>query len=818
MLHAGGYRRLGIGRGEVTVATRSERGLRPEARGVPWFMLVGDQQRALRVLLETLWRATKDLPGPGQWGVDPEPWVQSRLSGAAERDQATSRILLLGGGRGSGKTTVARSLNRLLSRRWHEGEWGGEDTAHLESLADELARSVVVLEPLSLADSPTDTNILAALLARIEARLFPALSRDRVSSIGGDSSRHEAVLDLLRLQNDVAMAWNGNLGDRKSELDPDNYAMEELRIERIRLQLRDRFAAVLRRAARDALGLEHPSMFLMIVDDLDVSPTQITDVVERLRMVNVPELAVLLVGDIEMIETTFRLHYADGFASSTSARLDSRSIGMSVQELATYTNSLARSALRKHVPLDQRVLLQYLTPQQALQVRPFFEEPAETTRMGLSTLGDKLDQALVAYLPAPSALAQGYPQALAEGAAERIPIAAQCYRMREFLCPTREGATEPELKSWYTGSWVLADSPRVAVDHWRTLEDLIEDRSGQPAGDWSSRGHRTEMYPPTCVADERYRADPRLRELYLRLAWERIDANTALWSEHAPISDAVRARVLTEGNLEALQLSVFHWVRKFDPSDPASPTKRSTETVNDQPGAQPRRVVYYTRHLDIEYGVKGTVVAPEDAGPLVAAEDLLSLQFRTAAAQATVLRHRDHLQWVVEPDPTVESVPDGSPSRRQLTDEEAARPRVAASWEDKDRARGTPWRIPRYRTLRQVEQFGHVWNLYLNAADTPTPVELAQAWIVCHTESLLGGRPLELWGVTVEGLERDPGHALTTAWSRTRPLLDWLADISKGPDSRQWDRFVQMVAMDWTSTVTSLQDRYELGAHQPPEG
>jgi hypothetical protein len=149
--------------------------LRPEARPFGRLTLDREQneavQRILRMLnsaIEMIDRSSTRKGGNAArstiWEVDPE---------------RSSRIVLLSGERGTGKTTVLLSMMkdcRDIGEHKREVERAGPklpgkgDPEFLEK----VAQRTIWLEPLDMETLPTTTNLLAAILARVEnvARMF----------------------------------------------------------------------------------------------------------------------------------------------------------------------------------------------------------------------------------------------------------------------------------------------------------------------------------------------------------------------------------------------------------------------------------------------------------------------------------------------------------------------------------------------------------------------------------------------------------------------------------------------------------------------
>ena len=813
-----------------TTNGRYEHGLRPEARTVWLDTLTADQERAFEALVGLVDAATKDLPDKAEWGNEP------RYDRGLDPKQV-SRVLLLGGGRGCGKTTVAQTLQEALDpdlaesiysrERWPEEEEKVTDRRNrVRDRVKGLSQQIIPLEMLRMNDTPTGTNVLAAVLARIEQLVFPHLTREDVRSTTGDRRQHDAVLDLLRLQTDVAIAWDGNLRERRGNLDPDNYAMEEMRAERVRLQLQDRFQTVLRRTARESLGHKEPAMFLLVVDDVDMDPASLLQLLERLRMVAAPEMLVLLVGDIEPIETAFRMHFAHRYRESTPY-ISPADIAMAPQEMAAMTNLIARSALRKYVPYHQRVMLQpRLRARDALEVRPL--------RQGLDVedIRSMMTEVWVAYPPVPCRV-------------DADKATASTITLHDFVFPEKEAKrggesaeqqTEADRTSteeteedhskteryWYVGSRLLADSPRVAVDMWYAVSDARATGSGTGP---SRRPDRVDGYGPTRPERNAEQLDPRLHTFVRRLALERVDANSRLWPKEPTTKDwEATQRLLRDGDMTGFPLTAEH-----DFISRKNQTLR-LQRPKPEPGAGDPRyeetVIRWSRHHDLAFRVRGKVATRVDVGPLVLATDLASLEDRAVAERAMASRDEWELAWVcveqpVEqaslPVPTSTATPEQGPadaggqSPPNDTSTTAYDGNASAKAASEPHCEGTPWETPRYRTIRQIEQFGYEWNAFLDARPRPdvTPTdaqrarELADAWVVIHTSVLFGDervvpagkafgddqlettrqRLLDLIGRAADRISPDDwATEVTTAWVRSVERV--LQTV--GTDLRQW--------------------------------
>ena len=701
-------------------------GLRPEARSVDFAELTLQQTDAFERVLRLLRAATIDLPSADEWRSDPlDPkrnWDEPR----------SSRVIFLDGDRGAGKTTVAASVRQsLITGDLGEAptdERRKNDYVKAKEHLTEVGKRIILLDTLGMENAPADTNILAALLARIEQRLFPQQALNE-SSFAGEPDYHEAVLQLLRLQTDVALAWNGNLEQRMGRLDPDNYAMEELRVERVRLQLRDRFSSVLRNVARDTLHdtSRNPRLFLLVVDDVDLNPNQVMGLLDRLRMVGVPELAVLLIGDLNVLEMVFRLEYGVKFLDRGRAAALTLNETMK-QEFIAETNGLALAALRKHVPSRQRVKLQLIDLERALDLVPL-RRPDDNRK-----LRDLLGQL---HVP------------LGKPATDEQWLALDQLMGRE----------------WYAGASALADSPRTVVDLWNLLAEIVAHDGGDHAPEsWPAP-------PPGLLAvgeDECLE----LRAFFAQSGWRRL-ASGELPSEVIARAESAHQRdLMDKGNMSGLDIFARH---TFDIPNDERPSTRVSRTRPgswaESEGSGP--AVAYTRYHGLEFYARqpsgpGFSLDPYTVGPLVLAEDLLSLAQDRPEPESIVVRSKlgGDLAWVL--------MYDGDPEERL-------------------------WAIPDYRLVRQIQDFGRRWNLFLDqfTSTVATAEQLVLAWVMIHTQVLAGLEAHENWSPS----------SVTTKRSQDQVVAVWTRLHAEAEDRSSW---AGSVGRDWLSTVKRLLLSYDL--------
>jgi hypothetical protein len=127
------------------------------------------------------------------------------------------------------------------------------------------------------------------------------------------------MLDFTKLQHDVALAWDGNIEKRAANVDPDVYAVEVLRAEQNRLRLDQRISKSLNDLHKLFIkpcrgDVEH--LFVLPIDDSDLNPHRCLELIKLIRLLNVPRLFILLLGDLWLIRHFMNFKYFQSIGGS----------------------------------------------------------------------------------------------------------------------------------------------------------------------------------------------------------------------------------------------------------------------------------------------------------------------------------------------------------------------------------------------------------------------------------------------------------------------------------------------------------------------
>jgi hypothetical protein len=426
-----------------------QRLLRPEAGPLELKALDASQTQAMNEILALIARAVAELDERRQRASDYSrrgdlpPWLRS---------ERKSRILILSGARGTGKTTLLLSILKACLQPRTEDDpsdagWG------------RVRGRVVPLEPIDMEPLPGSTHLLVAILARVEAAVRWLGQRGSKSpDRHGDleeyyeplDDRAEALVQLQQLQASAVNAFDGNLPGRASRLDPDSYAYEVMRTESARLSLNNQLNEALDGLA-EAFLVERDSagpLFLLPVDDFDLNPGHCIDMLRLLRSFSVPRLFILVLGDVRVAETIFRLKVS-GEISRIAHCVRGRMLPEVPEDVAGIAAEVASNGLRKMLPPSQRIELGPMEAVEAFKYRPLARSgPSEE----LKTLGQLLE-----LVPLPAA-------AIETG---RMSGVATLFDLLNFSVSHR---LNPE--DAYSGLGFFRQPPRRLADLWLDLNTL----------------------------------------------------------------------------------------------------------------------------------------------------------------------------------------------------------------------------------------------------------------------------------------------------------------------------------------------------------
>lgn len=445
--------------------------LRPEAGPVPYDQLQWRAKAGLRLMI----RALRAAAGNAE--------KEQPREGHAVDTNRTNQIFFVSGEPGSGKSTLYLTLREMLSsqydrKRYRKGYPSEGDLNDLEG-------KIRWLDPIDLEVAGDEgENLLAAVLVRINRVLEDSQS-------GFSSACTEAIKDLSELAADIGMAWEGNLQARGGELDPDMYSMEVMRAQRARLGVNKRLREALNKLAKEKChGCDQGTLFVLPVDDFYLKPAASLQLLRLLRMISVPRLFFLVMGDITTVEALFvEKALADWTAVAgpyVFAALPDRS-----QEALGWARELRARFLRKLLPPGQRADIEPMDWYEAMKFKPQrLDIEADELRALLAQVDfdtpwtpDTTTASQVAHNP--------LGELLDFLTCRRIAFSNQ----DEHKAIGEEKGKEKEAREAYTGLQILDATPREIMDLWTAFREFIRqnDTQTRDAADGSSSQDSNEQ-------------------------------------------------------------------------------------------------------------------------------------------------------------------------------------------------------------------------------------------------------------------------------------------------------------------------------------
>ena len=334
--------------------TDSPYALRPEAGPVPFEFLNRSQQRAMTAIALALKEAAAQA---------------ARSEGSNHRDgmidpNRMSTLFFVSGQPGSGKSSLYLTLRAILNKKERLSTLCEEYQAKIPDLRG-LDGATIWLEQIDLeVAGDTGENLLAAVLVRIFAVLD--------DSSGLQSKVCQAAMDQLNdLANDIGIAWDGNLLARAPSLDPQSYSQEVMSAQRARLGTNKRlFEALTTLLKNKCYACHGETLFILPIDDFYLKPAASLELLRLLRMISVPNLFFLIMGDIKTMEALFfekaladwtEVAGPEVFASLETGKKD---------EILSRVREMKARYLRKLLPVGQRATIEWTSWDEALRYKP----------------------------------------------------------------------------------------------------------------------------------------------------------------------------------------------------------------------------------------------------------------------------------------------------------------------------------------------------------------------------------------------------------------------------------------------------------------
>ncbi len=358
--------------GFMSVRQVGRRTLRYEAQPLDIYDLTADHRGVLEDVTGLIQQALSDL--------DPSYHRERFGHGSGVREKRRNLTALIAGKRGSGKTSLLLTLLHALDREQPHLPCEEPVAEALNGLRDR----VVVLDILDFEQTPKDGNLLCALLVRIEDAMRGEMG-DAWLGFDGPDWDMTAAANLQRLTTAAAFAWETTPPFKPSDADLEHYADSILQIERHRIRFNQQFRSLLvslALACSQHTTRTNP-LFLLPVDDLDLSPHRGPELLRLIRLTAAPRLFVVALADIDHLRDAVRLDLGTRWAGNACAPQHGRSSAQpadssnSDDAWCSTLDELAERTLDKLLPPSQRMVLKPVDPWDVLAFHPASSSSAE---------------------------------------------------------------------------------------------------------------------------------------------------------------------------------------------------------------------------------------------------------------------------------------------------------------------------------------------------------------------------------------------------------------------------------------------------------
>ena len=438
----------------------SPNALRPEAGPVPFEYLNRTQLRAMKSIVSAINEAVaqaalSDEPSSYDSMIDPN---------------RVSRLFFVSGQPGSGKSSLYLTLRAILSKNAKLNKPYQEYDATIPELVT-LRGATVWLEPMNLeVTGDTGENLLAAVLVRI----FDALD----DSAGLQSKLCQDAMDQLNdLANDIGIAWDGNLLARAPSLDPQSYSQEVMNSQRARLGTNRRlFEALNAPLKNNCYGCQDEKLFILPIDDFYLKPAASLELLRLLRMISVPNLFFLIMGDIKTMEALFFENALADWTAVAGSRVFASLNEQKQDEVLSRVREMRARYLRKLLPTAQRSTIEWSNWDEALRYKPTGAKSSTDSPRLCNLLSDVRIEGMDGIAPSPEDLRDYLI------APPYVPPASVGRDLRSAELDQNDSSQEPngepgqarlkKFREAYSALLVLDATPREIVDIWMRFSEL----------------------------------------------------------------------------------------------------------------------------------------------------------------------------------------------------------------------------------------------------------------------------------------------------------------------------------------------------------
>ena len=176
---------------------------------------------------------------------------------------------------------------------------------------------------------------------------------------------------LNDLANDIGIAWDGNLLARAPSLDPQSYSQEVMSAQRARLGINKRlFKALNTLLSNKCYACHGEKLFILPIDDFYLKPAASLELLRLLRMISMPNLFFLIMGDIKTMEALFFEKALADWTNVAGPQVFASLDKQKNDEILSRVREMKARYLRKLLPVGQRTTIEWTSWDEALRYKP----------------------------------------------------------------------------------------------------------------------------------------------------------------------------------------------------------------------------------------------------------------------------------------------------------------------------------------------------------------------------------------------------------------------------------------------------------------
>lgn len=463
---------------------------RPEAGVLSYDQLTDEQRQSADLLHKLLVGMLDEGPagsrsgGRSQDGLDFLPVVYKK------RD---NRVCMIDGGRGSGKTALLVSLLNAWNAALRNQSIGLDDK--FKAWTEPHGRFIPVYN-LELHPLPDTTRLLVHITNQL-GRVVDSLEGTRPGAKRLEAAPWQLSIEderssrrcWKRLQRCVISGWDSNIPQRKGQLDPDAYLLEQEQAVQDQMDLSSCFSAFMD-ALDDEFRAVHGTadrhvLFIITVDDADMNPHRSVELLDLLRLLWHPRLAFVLTGESELFLRTLREH----LLGVLHQPLRGMHLGADNNEERTGVAArLARQIYDKIIPPGHRAQLPSLEPSQRFAHRSV---DVSAALKKIFIYDERPELSIGSYFETDSQLCEALPERL-RGLLDLRQQIERWSEQKKYSTP--HAANEVVRRLWIDAIENHAPTLQQAIRGCITVEDgdaLCVDLSGVAAGPaWGTVPHK----------------------------------------------------------------------------------------------------------------------------------------------------------------------------------------------------------------------------------------------------------------------------------------------------------------------------------------